>query len=144
MYDASRPLASRWREVDNTTPFDPTANLVTVISDLYLGSFLDAFGLAPRDAAGAPMDVSNTALCWAGQAEDCAGTGTNLIMPCYMVADGNVPPWTAPGTGVGIPEVKEWQTLTSYLNSPAALNGVIPPLYVGETPAVSRVVDVTP
>ncbi len=136
IYDASRPFATRWQDAGGT-PFDPTSNLITVVTNLYIGGFLDAFGLAPRDGTGTPIGLDDTILCWAGQAPDCGGTGANVIMPCKVASMGTVP-WP-------VPEVKEWQVLLTYLSSPLALDGTVPPLlYAGAAPAAPRVIDVTP
>jgi 2',3'-cyclic-nucleotide 2'-phosphodiesterase (5'-nucleotidase family) len=80
LYDVSRPAGSLWKDpvtAGNPDIADPTAYFVTVITNLYLAGFLDAFGLAPRDDDGqligctAPGDcdpamerLAETALCF--------------------------------------------------------------------------------
>jgi len=79
---------------------------------------LQPSGLAPRNAAGEAMaGLDDAVVCWTGQAPAC-NLGVNMIMPCKLASSGVVP-WP-------VPEVKEWEVLVTYLNSPLALNGALP------------------
>ena len=122
---------------------------VTIITNLYLAGFLQAFGITPLnptngtlfipDPALGSFDVlGQTFLCQTGAAPDCAGGAPSLV-PCVSLAPGESQ-W--PDT---VSELKEWQVLFDYLTNPAALNGSLPPSPSDyDDPITPRVIDVTP
>ncbi len=148
LYDVSRDPTggNRWRNSDNTTPYDPTTapKLFGIVSNLYLAGFLDAFGLVPRQANGAPVAgattgerLRNIILCQdPTETRNCAASRAEVF---YCA-----PAW-GQATQWQIPEMKEWQAVMGYLAALAGGNGgTLPTFYQGATPASPRVIDGTP
>ncbi len=141
-YDAAKPWAARW------TGVSPSTGLVTIISNLYLTGFLDAFGLKPRAADGTPVSVPQTVMCQTmAPAPDCtAMPAVPAMAPCLTLA-GSV---ASPAPQWVFPEVKEWGVLLKFLGAMPVVGSVptIPSsayFNAGKaTPVVPRVVDVTP
>ncbi len=133
-YDAAKPWALRWKGIH------PSTGTVTVITNLYLAGFLDAFGLSAYAADGTTKVVlPQTVMCQTMEpAPDCAG-GKPALKECASLP-GSV---LAPSPNWKYPEVKEWGVLLKYLTSPQALGGTIPAtMYAGSAPKNPRVVEV--
>ena len=122
-------------------PMNPTTYMVTIVTNLYLATYLEAFGITPRDWAGNALPgtgmarLSQTVLCHTGMPKNCA-VGSVSFVSCPVAGGG--PPWPV------APEVKEWQLLHGFLSR--ALGGMIPPqAYAGDTvpDPLLRVRDVT-
>ncbi|MBI5507154.1 MAG: 5'-nucleotidase C-terminal domain-containing protein [Deltaproteobacteria bacterium] len=136
LYDANR--TPQWKNSAGGTidPDDPASFLITVVTNLYLGGFLDAFGLVPRDDNGYPMAcqtprtaytcdqvlppmerLAYAALCInpltaaplipMSQYASCGSLG-GPVLECYTV-DPAGPPWQL------APELKEWEAVLIYL-----------------------------
>lgn len=115
-YDPTRPWAQRW------TGLNPSTGLVTVISNLYLTGFLDAFGLQPRAEDGTPMSLPSTVLCQTLVAQpDCrAVPAVPAMAPCLSLVGSTLSPnprWL-------YPEVKEWGVLLRFLGAMPQVGGV--------------------
>ena len=130
-YDATLPWAARW-----APELNPLTGSITVITNLYLAGFLEAFGLSPRDAAGEVMPLPATVLCQNMEPDPNCLEGRPALAPCLTLPGSTTSPvsWR-------YPEVKEWGLLLKFLT--AGLGGTIPtPMYAGELPASPRVIAV--
>lgn len=108
-YDPARPWARRW------TGLDPATGLVTIISNLYLTGFLDAFGLKPRAADGSVLSLAGTVLCRTLAAEpNCQAVPAVPAMAPCLTLPGSSPP---PQARWELPEVKEWGVLLQFLGA---------------------------
>lgn len=122
---AGSTWATRWKA-------DPMTGKVTVITNLYLAGYLDAFGLKPKSAdLSATLQLPQTVMCQTMEpTPDCA-TGKPMMKPCMELSAGQLP--------YKFLEVKEWGVLLKYLT--IALGGQVPAPYHGATVNGPRVVE---
>jgi 2',3'-cyclic-nucleotide 2'-phosphodiesterase (5'-nucleotidase family) len=145
--DTTTPFLQRW--IGGFNPLS-TDNQIRVITNLYLATFLDAFGITAYDGfTGAAITadpylgglgvIGQTVMCAVAAAPDCGGGAPSLAY-CYQ-ANGNAPGWP-------FPEAKEWAVLLQYLTGPEVAGGLAGHINKGEyddsEPFESRVINATP
>ncbi|MEK7705861.1 MAG: hypothetical protein AAB426_12945 [Myxococcota bacterium] len=152
LFDAAR--TPRWEDETGaaiTNPADPSQFTVRIVTNLYLAGFLNAFGIAPLDGDGVPIQedavvealgldsiLAQTVLCRTGiGTRNCnPGNPQALIGTCYALS-GDTAPWAEV---YSLGELKEWTTLLGAV----ATHTFATDEYAGATPTSPRVVNLTP